>query len=446
MVRLTGTFSRLSRDKVLVIGDILLDTYTIGKARRISPEAPVAIVHVQREEHRLGGAGNVLLNLVSMGCDVVAIGRVGNDLGGERLLTAFEEEKIDTRGILTQPAYPTPIKNRVIADNQQIVRVDHEQVIPLSADLQNRVIELLPALLHGVKVIAISDYGKGFLTYELLRAIITLGCERSIPIIADPKGIDFAKYARSTILKPNLSEVYAAAGLPREAPLDQVATKVLQLSQADMLMVTRSEEGISLFYRDGHRQDFPVRVREVKDVTGAGDTVLAMLACALANGLSVAEAIQLSNVAAGIAIERVGCARVTLSDLARRLLEQDVVNKVFDQEHLFALQQALHGRKFALLGLSTEDGLSPKLFSSLRELGHRHDWDLLIYVKDKQPDEEFVNLLASLHDVDFILVHGDSLRSLCSRISPDEVYEYQSGVLQKLENAASLMSSTLLIS
>lgn len=441
MVRLTGTFSRLGRDKVLVIGDILLDSYTIGKARRISPEAPVAIVHVQKEEHRLGGAGNVLLNLVSMGCDVVAVGRVGNDLAGERLLRAFEEEEIDRRGILTQSGYSTPIKNRIIADNQQIVRVDHEQIVPLPVELQQRVLEILPTLLTGVKVIAISDYGKGFLSRELLRAIIDIGRERSIPVIADPKGVEFAKYAHSTILKPNLSEAYAAAGLPREAPLEQVASRVLQLSQSDMLMVTRSEEGISLFYRDGQRQDFPVRAREVKDVTGAGDTVLAMLACAMANGLSVSEAIQLSNVAAGIAIERVGCARVSLSDLARRLLEQDVVNKVFDQEHLFALQQALNGRKFALLGLSGEKGLSAKLFSSLRELGLRLDWDLLVYVKDKQPDEEFVNMLASLHEVDFILIHGESLRSLCSRIAPDEVYEFQNGLLQKLENAASLMLS-----
>lgn len=439
MVRLTGTFSRLGRANVLVIGDILLDTYTIGKARRISPEAPVAIVHVQKEEHRLGGAGNVLLNLVSMGCDVVAVGRIGNDLAGERLLRAFQEEEIDRRGILTQAGYSTPIKNRIIADNQQIVRVDHEQIVPLPEELERRILEILPALLNGVKVIAISDYGKGFLSRPLLRAVIDIGRERSIPVIADPKGVEFSKYAHSTILKPNLSEAYAAAGLPREAPLEQAASRVLQLSQSDMLMVTRSEEGISLFYRDGQRQDFSVRAREVKDVTGAGDTVLAMLACAMANGLSVAEAIQLSNVAAGIAIERVGCARVTLSDLARRLLEQDVVNKVFDQEHLFALQQALHGRKFALLGLSSEEGLSPRFFSTLRELGHRLDWDLLIYVKDKQPDEEFVNLLASLHDVDFILIQGESLRSLCSRISPDEVYEFQNGALAKLENATSLL-------
>lgn len=439
MVRLTGTFSRLGRDKVLVIGDILLDTYTIGKARRISPEAPVAIVHVQREEHRLGGAGNVLLNIVSMGCDVVAVGRVGNDLAGDRLLKAFEVDEIDRRGIMIQNDYPTPIKNRVIADNQQIVRVDHEEIIPLPEELENKVIAALPMLMQGVKVIAISDYGKGFLTKKLLRAIIDAGCERKIPVIADPKGVEFEKYARCTILKPNLSEAYAAANVSRDAPLEQVAGKVLHMSQADMLMITRSEEGISLFYRNGQRQDFPVRAREVKDVTGAGDTVLGMLTCAIANGLSVGEAIQLSNVAAGIAIERVGCARVSLSDLARRLLEQDVVNKVFDQEHLFALQQALQGRKFALLGLSGEEGLSPKLFTALRQLGTRLEWDLLVYVKDKLPDQEFVNLLASLHDVDFILVQGESLRHLCNRISPDEVYDFQNGLLQKLDNAVSLI-------
>jgi D-glycero-beta-D-manno-heptose-7-phosphate kinase len=440
MVRLTGTFSRLKSDKVFVIGDILLDTYTIGKARRISPEAPVAIVHVQREEHRLGGAGNVLLNLVSMGCEVSAVGRVGADLAGERLLAAFDEEEIDRRGVLIQAGYPTPIKNRVIADNQQIVRVDHEQILPLPEELQNQVIATLPHLLEGVKVIAISDYGKGFLSHRLLKAVIDAGRDRDIPVIVDPKGVEFEKYALCTILKPNLSEAYAAAGLPREAPLDQAATRVLQLSQADMLMVTRSEEGISLFHRQGDRQDFPVRAREVKDVTGAGDTVLSMLACGIASGLTVPEAVQLSNVAAGIAIERVGCARVSLSDLARRLLEQDVVNKVFDQEHLFALQQALQGRKFALLGISAEEGLNSRLFKSMRQLSHRLEWDLLVYIKDKQPDEEFVSLLASLHEVDFILIQGESLRSLCSRISPDEIYEFQNGALKKLENAAALLT------
>src|SRR5262249_30689176 len=154
-----------------------------------------------------------------------------------------------------------------------------------------------PELLEGVKVVAISDYGKGFLSRGLLEATIALARQRAIPVIADPKGVAFDKYASATILKPNLAEAYAAAGLPREAPLDQAAAKVLKLSKSYMLMITRSEEWISLFFPDGRRQDFPVRAREVKDVTGAGDTVLAMLSCGMANDLPIEESIQLCNIA-----------------------------------------------------------------------------------------------------------------------------------------------------
>lgn len=439
--RLTGTFSRLGRSKVMVIGDFLLDTYTVGKARRISPEAPVAVLQVQREEHRPGGAGNVVLNLISMGCEVIAVGRIGGDNAGDLLLKVLGEEKTAVDGMVVQKGYPTPVKNRIIADNQQIVRVDHEQIVSIPELLEQQVVEALPRLLEGVAVVAISDYGKGFLSRTLLAALIERCRKLNIPVIADPKGMDFAKYGGATIIKPNLSEAYAAAGLPSDAPLEQVAAKVLQLSRSDVLMITRSEAGLSLFYKDGRREDFPVRVREVKDVTGAGDTVLAMLTCALANGLSVAEAAQLSNVAAGIAIERFGCARVSLSELARRLLEHDVVNKVFDEEHLFALQQALHGRQFALLGISGAQGLTTGIFSSIRQLAQRVNWDLLVYVKDREPEHEFVNLLASLHDVDFILVKGESLRSLCQRISPDEVYEVRGHACERVDNAAALLTT-----
>lgn len=440
MVKLTGTFSRLGFAKVMVIGDLLLDTYTIGKARRISPEAPVAVINVHNEDHRPGGAGNVMLNLVSMGIEVVAVGRVGSDASGEILLQAFANEKISTQGIFVQKGYPTPVKNRIIAENQQIVRVDHEKIIPIPEMLEQQVIEDLPKLLAGVKVVAISDYGKGFLSRTLLSAILEQAKMMRIPVIADPKGTDFSKYSGSTVIKPNLSEAFAAAGLTSDAPLDQVATRVLDMAQADVLMVTRSEAGISLFYKNGSRQDFPVRIREVKDVTGAGDTVLAMLTCALANGLSIAEAAQLSNIAAGIAIERLGCARVSLSDLARRLLEFDVANKVFDIEHLFALNHALRGRKFLVLGLSGSRGLTSRIFSSIRQLGQRPEADLLVYVQDSQPNDEFISILTALHDVDFIILKGDSLRSLCQRISPEEVYVIKDDQLQKVEGTAALVS------
>jgi D-beta-D-heptose 7-phosphate kinase/D-beta-D-heptose 1-phosphate adenosyltransferase len=426
--KLAGTFSRLNKTKILVIGDLILDTYTIGKARRISPEAPVAVVSVHHEEHRPGGAGNVILNLISLGSEVVCVGRVGYDKAGTVLSEELQKEQVDTSGIVVQQGYVTPVKNRIIAEGQQIVRVDHEVVTSIPEQTEQFVIDRLPELLRGVQVVAISDYGKGFLTRTLLSAVIELARQQNIPVIADPKGVDFTKYMGVYILKPNLGEAYAAANLGHEASLDKVAARVLEISQAEVLMITRSEAGISLFFKEGNRMDFPVRVREIKDVTGAGDTVLAMLSCGVANELPLEESVQLCNIAAGIAIEHFGCARVTLSDLARRLLESDVVNKVFDEEHIFALQQALKNRKFAILGLMSVQNLNPKLFGAIKKLTEAGR-ELLVFVSDKSPDPDFINLIASVHAVNFIVVHADSLSGLCKLIEPEEVFVFENNEL-----------------
>lgn len=430
MVKLTGLFSKLARHRVMVVGDLILDTYTIGKARRISPEAPVAIVNVQKEEHRPGGAGNVALNLVSLGIDVVAVGRIGNDPAGDRLLNALRSENVDVRGICQQKGFQTPVKNRIIAENQQIVRIDHEVIAPIADDLEKQLIQMIPQLLQEVKVVAISDYGKGLLSRALLQAIITQAKLKKIPVISDPKGIDFTKYSGTTIIKPNLGEAYAAANMPSDALLDQVAARGLQSAQAEILMVTRSEAGISLFHRNGERQDFPVKVREVKDVTGAGDTVLAMLACAMANELSITVAAQLANVAAGMAIERFGCARITLSELARRLLEEDVGNKVFDEEHLFALQAALQNSPFVLLSISGQEGMTSTLFNAIRKHS-QSERELLIYIQEDQPDPEFVNLLASLREVNFILLKCDDFKSVCTKLKPVEIHTIERTMADK---------------
>lgn len=424
MVRLTGPFSRLGTCKILVAGDLLLDSYTIGKAKRISPEAPVAVIHVQREEHRAGGAGNVILNLVSLGAQVVSVGRIGNDAQGQTLKQSLENENVNISGIIHQSNYFTPVKNRIIAENQQIVRVDHEQISPLPEQVEQQVIEQLPSLLEGVQFVALSDYGKGFLTKTLIASIIDICTQRGIPVITDPKGHDFVKYAGTTIIKPNLSEAYVAANLPFDAPLEKVAERILEQANAQVLIITRSEAGISIFERNKDRQDFPVRIHEVKDVTGAGDTVLAMFASALANGLELAEAAQLANVAAGIAIEHLGCARVTLPQLARRLLDYDVVNKVFDDEHIDALQQALKGQKFNLLNLSSSAGFTPAIYNSIRKLSQDIDISLLIYVRDQQPSEDFINILASLREVNFIILTDNSLNSLCKTITPEKIYQH----------------------
>jgi D-beta-D-heptose 7-phosphate kinase/D-beta-D-heptose 1-phosphate adenosyltransferase len=440
MVKLTRAFSRLNACKVLVAGDFLLDAYTIGKARRISPEAPVAVVQVKQEEKRPGGAGNVALNLISMGCKVAALGRVGSDHHGECLTQILRNEGVDVSGLQIQNGYSTPVKNRIIADNQQIVRIDFEEITALPEQLEQHIIEHLPTFLDQVQIIALSDYGKGFSSKILISALIEQARMKGIPVIADPKGMDFAKYSGATVLKPNLSEVYQAAKLPAEASLDQVAAKVLQMADAEVLMVTRSEEGISLFHKSGSRQDFPVKAREVKDVTGAGDTVLAMLACAMGCGLSLPEATQLSNVAAGIAIERFGCARVTLSDVARRLLESDVSNKIFDDEHLFALQEILKGQSFSLLAISSSQGFSSHLFQHIRQLSLSKKGEILIYVKDQNPSEEFIDLLAALHDVNFIIIKASSLQRLCQNIAPCRIFDFHNQSLQELFSINALLT------
>jgi D-glycero-beta-D-manno-heptose-7-phosphate kinase len=411
-----GILCRLDTVRVMVVGDMLLDVYTFGKAKRISPEAPVAVINVQSEEHRAGGAGNVILSLISLGANVVAVGRVGNDSGGDRLINSLTKEGVETHAVVRQPHYTTPVKNRVIANGQQIVRVDYEEISPLSEKEEQAIIDQLPALMQGVQVVAISDYGKGLLSRSLLAAIIGCAREHAIPVIVDPKEIDFTKYAGATLIKPNLSEAFAAARVSEQAPLELVARNIFDATSIQHLMITRSEAGISLFDTEGGREDFPVHAREVKDVTGAGDTVLAMLTYSIANGLSYSEAIQLCNVAAGIAIEHVGCARVTLADVAKRLLNLHNDNKIFDEDHLHALKRVLRDRQFALLHLSQQAmvaGLSSQIFKTIRSLAATEGRELLVSVDCVLADDPFVEMLASLSEVDFILLNKDeSYRSL----------------------------------
>lgn len=444
MVKLSGLLNRFHPVRVLVIGDFMLDTYTTGQVKRISPEAPVPILHVQNEENLPGGAGNVALNLVSLGAQVFVMGRIGLDLAGEQLKSSLETEGIDTRHLLIEKGYKTPVKNRLIADAQQVIRVDFETLTSLPETLEKQLIEELPALLDQVQIVAISDYGKGFLSSCLLKATIELATQKKIPVVVDPKGVDFSKYFGATVIKPNFSEAYAAAKLPITAPLEQVASYILKESNAELLLITRSELGISVFKRQGQRFDFPVRSKEVKDVTGAGDTVLSMISIALANDLDITYGAQLANIAAGIAIERLGCARIGLSEMAERLLEFDAENKIFDEEHLFALEHALRGKRYCVLGIDSSIGMSTALFRSLRQLSSKEsEKKLIVYVRDSDPDEEFVSLLSSLAEVDFIVLRCESLKNLCNIIHPHQVFTMEKEKLIALDHATALLTQLI---
>jgi len=439
MVKLAGTFSHLQPFRALVLGDFMLDTYTTGRVKRISPEAPVPVMEVIKQESRPGGAGNVVLNLTTLGASVFAVGRIGSDSQGAELRASLGAA--DTTALFVEPNYKTPVKNRLIADSQQLIRVDFETIIPISSELEEKIIEQLKVLIPQVQVVAISDYGKGFLSNRVISSALLIARDAKIPAIVDPKGADFTKYRGATVLKPNLSEAYTAAKCPSSAPLDLVAKELSALS--DLLLITRSEAGISIFESNGKRSDFPVRSKEVKDVTGAGDTVLAMICFGLANGLDIHLAAQLANIAAGLAIERLGCAQITLSELAQRLLEFDSDTKIFDESHTYALHQVLQGKRYALLVLEKGQNMTTALFRTIRQLSNRGDQELIIYVRDSDPNDEFIHLLSSLHEVDYIILQTESLKNLCSAIHPHEIYLLENDTAIRFDRATELLDSLL---
>ncbi len=410
MVKLANAISRLASKKVLLLGDLMLDSYTIGSVRRISPEAPVPVLNVHEQYERIGGAGNVLLNMLSMGLEPIMVGRIGSDATGEVIRAAMKKEGLTTEGLCVQETWKTPVKNRIIAGNQQLVRLDYEEGSTPST-VQEAALQFARGQLDQVGVVALSDYGKGFLSTPLIRAVIDEAKKRSIPVIVDPKGRDFSKYNGATILKPNVGEAYAAAGLDRHENIESVADQLHKQFSVDSLFITRSEEGISLFFKDGKHEHFPVRIRQIKDVTGAGDTVLAVLSCALANGLSLTEGARLSNIAAGIAIEQLGCARVGLGDIAKRLYEDDALNKILDASHLFLLETILKEHPYTLIRL--QGTLSSELFKALRAA----QGEVILFLETAQP-EETVHFIAGLDDVDFVLTDAASLQSLLARFSP----------------------------
>lgn len=358
----------------------MLDHYTVGQVSRISPEAPVPVLKVVAEHSLPGGAGNVCLNLEALGCDVALIGRVGNDAAGQ----TFKSFLKNSSGILTQPNYKTPVKNRFIANSQQLLRADLEDIVPSTSKIEKNAL----LMASDADVIAISDYGKGFLTTPLLSEIMQL----KLPTLVDPKGADFSKYRGATLIKPNLKEANGAVKFP--GTLDEVAEQLLELTRVKYLLITRSQDGISLFLEDGTRSDFPVHSKEVVDVTGAGDTVLSVISVALANQLPIQEAVKMANIAASIAIEKIGCARVTLAEIGERML-----TKIIDDSHVFLFKEVLEKNSHKFLEVANTDHLPLDILEEIQ--GSQKE--KLVIVVDDDASERLISLLVSFEQVDFVL-------------------------------------------
>ena len=311
---------KLKSVPVLVIGDVMVDEYIIGEVNRISPEAPVPVLLVQQRLKRLGGAGNVVRNLVSLRGQVTLAASVGNDPAGTWLRNECERIGVDVTWLYENSERPTTLKTRIVANSQQIVRVDDECVTSGSDHAQEKLIESLVRVMPEAKAVVISDYAKGFLTEPLLKAVCELSQSEGIPIIVDPKGSDYSRYRGATFITPNLREAALASGLEirDEKTLAEAGRVLLERTAASGIIITRGREGSTLVTRETS-QNFPVRSLEIIDVTGAGDTFLAMFSLALANDLPVDRCVDLAGLAASLVVSKFGAAIVTLPEMSDSL-------------------------------------------------------------------------------------------------------------------------------
>lgn len=302
---------------VVVLGDVMLDRYWWGAVSRLSPEAPVPVVHKQRSSAVPGGAANVAANIASLGGRPLLVGVVGADEAGRELGDELKHRGITTDHLFTDGRRPTTVKTRVVAVSQHVVRVDEEDRSPLDASLAARLAERVATLLDATNVLIVSDYAKGVLVSEMVRRVIGDARTRGRCVIVDPKGPDYAHYRGASLICPNRGEALIAAGVGTDEP-DAVAragARLLDSGVAEAVLVTLGEAGMVLLERGRPLASIPALARAVYDVTGAGDTVVAAVGLALAAGAPLPVAVRLANVAAGLAVEQVGTTAVTAAQL-----------------------------------------------------------------------------------------------------------------------------------
>jgi len=319
--RLTGIVKGFKEHSVLVVGDIMLDHFIWGKVTRISPEAPVPVVDINNESLMLGGAANVLNNIVSLGGGALISGVIGHDEMGRRLVHELRELEVHTDGLIVEESRPTTVKTRVIAHSQQVVRFDRENRIGIGRKTERLVLEYVESHAKEIGGIIVSDYAKGVVTARLIRDLVAMSERHGFVISVDPKVGNFRHYKGVTVVTPNNSEASQAAGIEiaDDKSLQAAGKKLLDKFRCKAVLITRGEHGMSLFERGRKPVHIPTVAKEVFDVTGAGDTVIAVFTLALASGASMAEAAMIANQAAGIVVGEVGTATVSADELTKAI-------------------------------------------------------------------------------------------------------------------------------
>ena len=311
--KLLNLLEGFKQKKILVVGDVMLDAYIFGGVTRVSPEAPVQVVRVEKEAFIPGGAANVASNVASLGGQVFVAGVVGNDGAGASLTNGMLKRRIDTHCIVQDGSKPTTKKTRIMAQNQQLIRFDHEQDAYLSADVEKMLLDKIRPLLPNIDAIIVSDYAKGVITENVLSTIKKL---TDAPIIVDPKPKHAAWYAGARLITPNMKEAEEMASGKSEQ--DAIGSHLVSTLGSDVL-ITMGERGMGLFQVDGGKSEIPTKAKEVYDVSGAGDTVVATLALAISAGASISDAALLANHAAGIVVGKIGTSSCNLDHLREEI-------------------------------------------------------------------------------------------------------------------------------
>lgn len=313
--------SRFDMCRILVIGDLMIDEYLWGVVERISPEAPVQVVSVNQQSSTLGGAGNVVNNLVALGAKVSVASVIGRGENALALLKLFKALGVDTTGLIHDPTRSTTKKTRILAGHQHVLRIDRETKQEISQAHVTRLVQFVRERIDSFNVVLLSDYGKGLFTEMLLRQVIDVARQNNRTIIVDPKGLNFKKYAGATAITPNKKEASLAAGVEivDDASLMAAGQKLLEDIPVQKVLLTCGQAGIVLFEHEKKPYQIPTETRQVFDVSGAGDTVLAVLGLGFASGASFRQAAALANVAAGIVVGKVGTATVSREELHRAL-------------------------------------------------------------------------------------------------------------------------------
>ncbi len=420
---------------VLVVGDLILDRYQHGSTDRISPEAPIAILAASHEEHRLGGCGNVAANLAALGAKVECVAVIGEDEAAARLNDLLNEVGVGSQGLVVDGGRPTIRKTRIVSQNQQLLRIDEERTESLSGAVEADVLAALERALGGVDIVVVSDYGKGTLTESVLNRL----CQErgELKVLVDPKGKDYGRYRGATLLTPNRMEAEGATGISceDESSTKEAAKALCEMAGLESVVITLGADGMYCATADGGSEwSVAANSQSVYDVTGAGDTVIGMMAFALAAGAGLEDAVTLANAAAGLAVQRFGVVALTADEVESALSAKGASSdKVLSQERLVA---RLSAEKKAGQRLVFTNGCFDLLhvghLSYLREA--RSHGDLLIVgVNDDgsvtrlkgegrpvNPVDDRVELLAGLECVSFVTTFSeDTPQQLIEAITPD---------------------------